>query len=117
MASPEELMALGMAHSLARREGLTAHLAVTGAGTAQTDATALTGSFVEVGTAGSSTGVILQDGPSFAIVYNGGSNALKVYPPVGSYMNGTQNAAFSVTNAKTGVFMRTGVRWIGILSA
>jgi hypothetical protein len=98
MASPAELMALGMAHP-----GLPAglHCATRRHRGGQRDnrRNGLTGSFIEVGTAGASTGVKLP-GPSFYVVYNGGANAVKVYPPTGSYMNGTQNAAFSVTNAK-----------------
>lgn len=117
MASPAELMALGMGHSLAYRLGCIAQLAVTAAGSAATDATALTGSFIEVATCGSGAGVKLPDGPGVYVVYNGGANALKVYPPTGSYMNGTQNAAFSVTNAKTGIFFREEARIIGVLSA
>lgn len=117
MASTAELMALGMAHSLAYRLGSDPTLAVTAAGSTQTDATALTTAFTEVGTAAASTGVILPANASFYVVYNGGANAVKVYPPVGSFMNGTVNAAFSVTNAKSAIFFRSNLRFIGVLSA
>lgn len=118
MSASNELMGLGMPAALASQLGANAQTAVTAAGSTQTDATALTGEFVEVATAGASTGVKLPaSGASFYIVYNGGANAVKVYPPVGSYMNGTQNAAFSVTNAKTGIFFRSALRFIGVLSA
>ncbi len=117
MSSQTELMSLGMPHALAFKIGAETQLTVTAAGTTQADATATTGGFIEVGTAGSSTGIILSNGMGTYVVYNGGSNAVKVYPPVGSYMNGSQNAAFSVTNAKSAIIYRSGLRFIGVLSA
>lgn len=119
MANAAEIMEAGLPWLGGMMLGADVTLAVTAAGSAQTDATALTSAFVEIGTAGASTGVRLQaDGtPSFYAVVNGGANAVKVYPPVGSFMNGTVNAAFSVTNAKTAFIFRSGNRYIGILSA
>lgn len=117
MSSPAELMALGLSSFLANRIGAEVATAVTAAGTNQATATALTAAFVEIGTAGASTGVMLQSFPDVFVIYNGGANTVAVFPPVGSYMNGSQNASFSVTNAKTAIFFRSGVRYIGVLSA
>lgn len=117
MSSTAELMASGMAASAANQLGSDTVTGIVAAGSTQTDATALTVEFVEIATAGASTGVKLNDGASVYVVYNGGANAVKVYPPVGSFMNGTVNAAFSVTNAKTAIFFRSNLRFIGVLSA
>lgn len=117
MSSPSELMECSLPWQAALQLGADVQTAVAGAGSAATDATVCVAQFIEVATAGSGTGIKLPDGSSVYVVYNGGANALKVYPPTGSYMNGTQNAAFSVTNAKTGIFFRSAARFIGCLSA
>jgi hypothetical protein len=119
MANTSEVMEVGLPWLGGMMLGADVTTAVTAAGSAQADATALTSAFVEVGTAAASTGIRLQpDGiPSFYAIFNGGANAVKVYPPVGSFMNGTVNAAFSVTNAKTAFIFRSGNRYIGVLSA
>ncbi len=117
MSSKREVMAAGENAVLARQLGSDQQLAVTAAGSSQATATVCKGEFIEVGTAGSSTGIQLPAEGSVYVVSNGGANALAVFPPVGSYMNGTQNASFSVTNAKTGIFFRSENRYIGILSA
>jgi hypothetical protein len=117
MSSRVELMGFKMPWGLAGQLGSHVQTAVTAAGTAITDATACTGAFIEVATAGSNSGIQLPDGSSVYVVYNGGANAVKVYPPTSSYMNGTQNAAFSVTNAKSAIFFRADARFIGVLSA
>lgn len=117
MSSTPELLSLGLPWQLAAQLGADAQTAVSAAGTTQATATAATGQFIEVGTAASNAGVMLPDGASVYVVYNGGANTMKVYPPVGSYMNGSQNAAFSVTNAKSAIFFRSAARFIGVLSA
>lgn len=117
MSSRAELMGLKMPAALAGQLGAHVQTAVTAAGTAITDATACAGAFIEVGTAGANSGIQLPDGASVYVVLNGGASTVKVYPPTGSYMNGTQNAAFSVTNAKSAIFFRADARFIGVLSA
>ena len=117
MSGSNELMGAGMPAALANQLGADQQLTVTAAGSSQTTATVCTGEFIEVGTASSNTGILLPDGASIYVVYNGGSNPVKVYPPVGEYMNGSQNAAFSVTNAKSAIIFRSNGRYIGVLSA
>ena len=117
MATTAELMAAGFSAAQASVLGADNATGITAAGTTQATATALASAFTEVGTAAANSGVLLPAFPKTCIVSNGGANAIKVYPPVGHYMNGTQNASFSVTNAKTATFYRSGQRWIGVLSA
>ncbi len=119
MASKGEHMASGMSAVLAKTLGMEVTTGVVAAGTTQLNATALTTEFIEIATASASTGVRLPPSgdASFFVVYNGGANAVLVYPPVGSIMNGASNAGFSVTNAKTGMFFRSGLRYIGVISA
>lgn len=119
MATATELMGLGFSAAQANALAGASSTALTATGSTQTDALALAVPFNEFGTVGSGTGARLPPAsgqPPFTI-YNGGSNALKVYPASGEYMNGSQNASFSVTNAKSAVFMPCGNRWIGKLSA
>ncbi len=117
MSLPTELMGLGLPHSLANHLGSDVTTGVVAAGTTQTGAKALTTGFNEIATAAANSGVMLDSFSDFHLIFNGGANPVSVYPPVGSYMNGTQNASFSVTNAKTAFFFRSGLRYIGVLSA
>jgi hypothetical protein len=117
MSSATELMAGGLPATLANRLGSDTQTAVTAAGTTTADATVCVGEFIEIGTAGANTGIRLPDGGDTYVVRNGGASTVKVYPPTGSFMNGTQDAAFSVTNAKTAIFFRADLRFIGVLSA
>ena len=117
MSTPAELMAQGMPAALALKIGADIGTGVVAAGTTQLTATALAAGFNEVATAAANSGVILPVNADTCNVYNGGASPLSVYPPVGCYMNGALNAAFSVTNGKTGSFHRSGNRYIGNLSA
>lgn len=119
MAQPSELMGLGIASPAARALGQTQTLAVSAAGTTQATATAVSDGFVDVTTAASNAGVILPVAAGAAItsVRNGDSNTMKVYPAVGDLMNGTANAAFSITTGKVAIFIPSGNRWHANLSA
>ena len=121
MAQANEIEAAGVAAGAARLLGQTTpNTGLSGAGTTQADATALTtGSFNEFSTVGANSGAVLPSATGSAIVaiYNGGANALKVYAASGEYMNGTQNGYLSVTNGKSAIFIPSGLRWIGNLSA
>lgn len=93
---------------------------LTATGSAQGDALALTSSFSAFGTVAASTGCILPSASNAGpyLIVNGGANALSVYPASGEYINaGSQNAAFSVTAAKTAMFFPAGNRWFAVLSA
>lgn len=113
-----ELMGLGMPHGNANQIGFdTAAGSLTATGSSQTDALVLTSNFNRFGTVGSSTGAVLpaarSQGP--VVIYNGGANALTVYPNGSEKINNT--TSFSVTNAKSAVFFAAGNEWIAILSA
>lgn len=121
MAQANEIEAAGVAAGVARLLGQTTpQTAQTATGSTAADALALTtGGFYEFGTVAASTGAILPTatGTPQVVIYNGGSNALTVYPQTGEYINGTQNGTFSVTNGKTATFTPSGLRWIANLSA
>ena len=117
MSSATELMAGGMPATLANRLGSDVQTGVVAAGTTTADATVCTGEFIEIATAGANSGIRLQDGGDTYVVRNGGASTVKVYPPTGSFMNGTADAAFSVTNGKTAIIYRSDARFTGVLSA
>ena len=98
---------------------------LTAAGTTQTTALALTADVNSVGTTALSSGVILPATASQSdtvVVFNGGANALEVYPPVGGTINGgATNAGVSLATLKGAEFRCVaasgGLTWIAILSA
>jgi len=117
MSTPAELMAGGMPALLANRIGADVATGITAAGSSQATATVLSAGFNLIGTAAASTGVLLPSNTDSVSLFNGGASPVSVYPPVGSFMNGVVNAAFTVTNGKTASFHRSGNQYIGNLSA
>lgn len=119
MPSKAALMAGGMPAAQASRLGFDdPSAALTATGSVQDDALAIAGDYAVFGTVAASTGAILPASNGMFIVINGGANALKIYPPVGLAINGgSANAAFSVTNAKTAIFIMNGRAIAAILSA
>lgn len=66
-------------------------VSVSAAGTTQATATILIGGLNWITTAAASSGVLLNAAAitgSSQAVYNGGANAVKVYPPTGAQING-----------------------------
>lgn len=96
--------------------------AITAAGTTQATATELKSAVNFIATAASGTGVVLASlatpGDS-QLVYNGGANAVKVYPPVGAKINGlATNAAASIATGTACEFhCGTPTQWAAVLSA
>jgi len=82
----------------------------TAAGSAQGDAYAIVAEATLFTTVASSTGAVLpaDAGPKSEYrVYNGGANALAVYPPSGGKINnGSADAAISVASGKGAVLTR-----------
>lgn len=96
-------------------------IALTATGATQATALALTAGNNFVGTAAAGTGGILPTGNpgDMVFVYNGGSNALLVYPPVGGAVNNTAaNTGFSVATLKSAIFVYSGaINSASLLSA
>lgn len=91
------------------------------AGTTQGTATSITAASTYVGTAAASSGVVLpssQPGDEF-LIYNGGANALTVYPHSGGKVNGlSTNTGFLLgTNTAVRCYCHTTTQWIAMLSA
>ena len=91
------------------------------AGTTQGTATALTNSLNGITTAASGSGVVLYAASAgdSQIVYNGGANAVKVYPPSGAKINGlpTNSPALLATNTACEYWFLSATQVIGVLSA
>jgi hypothetical protein len=120
MATADKLVKSGIwpdqAKQLAVGDGKTA---LTAAGSAQTDALALTADVSKIGTAAASTGVILRKAIGMQVVYNGGAQTVAVYPPLtGTINSGAANAAFNVATTKSACFYsHDGVTFVANLSA
>lgn len=128
MSSPSRLMAAGMPAAQASQIGLDSAWGLTATGTNAATALVLTGDFANFSTVASGTGTILPyaEGQPEQVIYNGGANALAVYPQATEYINGgSVGASFSVPAGKACVFYsgkNTAVSpavgaWIGNLSA
>lgn len=89
------------------------------AGTTQATATPVTTDIAMFGTVALSTGAVLKSDIGVKTVFNGGANALLVYPPVGGTINaGAANASFSVAIGKSAQFVsHDGRTFVGVVSA
>lgn len=93
---------------------------VTATGTNQATAYALTAADTEFTTVAAGTGAVIYAGTpgDEQSVYNGGANALTVYPPSGSKINGLAANAGVLVPTATGCLFRcmSSTRWMWILS-
>lgn len=119
MATIDKLAKLGMWAETAKAVAGDMATGATAAGTTQATALALSADHTKIGTAAASSGVILRKIGGMQTVYNGGANAVAVYPPVtGTINSGAANAAFSVATTKSAVFISAdGVNFVAVLSA
>lgn len=119
MAAVEDLMAEGMAANIAKQIGLEAPVTgLTATGSTQAGALALTSTFSVFGTVASSTGCLALTKDSF--IYNGGSNALTVYPPTSAWsINGMSAGTGISVPANKGVMLKSarGLNLAAIVSA
>ena len=97
-------------------------LLVVAAGTTQATATLLVNGMNGILTAAAGSGVILNANSLTSdcqVVYNGGANAVKVYPPTGGKINGlpTNTAMLLSPNTVCQFWFLTDTQVIGILSA
>ncbi len=101
MALKSELMAVGMAASLAKRIGFDPPAAFTANLTVQGTATLLTSNNANVTTSGGNTAVILNSGEERYYITTTGGQTMLVYPPSGMNFNGVSaNGSISVPNGK-----------------
>ena len=97
-------------------------LLVVAAGTTQATATLLVNGMNGILTAPANSGVILNSNSLTSdcqVAYNGGANAVKVYPPVGSKINGlpTNTPMILATNTACAFWFLSDTQIIGVLSA
>lgn len=94
---------------------------ITAAGTTQATATLLFNGVNMVGTAAAGSGVVLFSANSGTsqVVYNGGANAVTVYPPLGAKINGlaVNGGHLLATNTTCNYWITSSTQVIGILSA
>lgn len=108
----DNLVKTGMWGATANAVAGDVQTAVTAAGTTQATAYPLVRDITFVSTTAAGSGVVLQSnlksGDSI-VVFNGGANALLVYPPLGGTINGgAANAGASLATLKGAVFICAG---------
>lgn len=120
MALGHKLKGSGLSDLQVAAIGHDASSGLTATGTVQGDAYAMTAADNEFTTVASGTGAILYAGTpgDEQSVYNGGANALTVYPPSGSSINGlAANSGILVPTNTACIFKCvSSTRWVGILS-
>lgn len=118
MATINELMAAGIPAAAASRIAQdVANTGLTATGTTQANSLALTSRASIFSTVGSGAGCVLGERGTY-LIYNGGSNALLVWPPVGSSINnGSANASFSVAAGKSAQFTSNNLIYFANVSA
>lgn len=121
MALAREIMGGGISAIAADAIQGGVNLTITAAGTTQATATALTTSNNQITTAASGSGVILpatQQG-DWVVLYNGGANAVAVYPNVGAKINSltTNGSALLAPNTACIYFCFSSTQWVCDLSA
>ena len=121
MALAKDIMGGGFSGGQATQIAGSRATGLTAAGTTQGTALALTASFNALSTVASGAGVILYDGSlsDSQIVYNGGANAVTIYPPVGDAINqvAVNGGVLLATNTMMILFKTSTTQWNAILSA
>lgn len=108
MSQLSQLSTSGLSAVAATAVNGTTVTSVTAAGTTQATATPLAATNNFIGTAAASSGVILPFGNAgdTVFVYNGGANAVTVYPPLGGTINNlSANTGLSVATLKSANFV------------
>src|SRR5690242_6265675 len=98
MPLQQRLVVAGLSAATAKAIQGTVASGLTATGSTQAGALALGADFNDFSTVASGTGALLppMNPGDEVFVYNGGANALSVYPPVGVAINGgSANAAYS----------------------
>ena len=122
MAYAKTIMGTGFSAGQALGIGGGTTTGVSAAGTTQATATTLGPlAIVSVDTVGAASGVVLTAGApgDMIVVFNGGANTLKVYPPSGAQFNalGNNNSfTLGITSAAE-CYCISGTKWVVNLSA
>jgi len=95
---------------------------ISAAGATQGTATALTNAVNFLSTVASGTGVVLSSSATAGdsqLVYNGGANPVKVYPPSGASINGLATNAAATVGVRQACEFHCGsaTQWAAVLSA
>lgn len=104
MPATDALMGEGMAAQLANRVGGIYQL-LAGVGTAQVGAGKILAKNVEVTASAGQTAIVAPTGfPIYEEInlFNSSTTGALVFPPVGDYMNGVQNASVTLPSVKSG---------------
>lgn len=121
MATKAELMAGGMPAALANKIGQDATVSgITATGSTQNDAFQIVSSSTIFGTVAASTGAILPSahGKGLYTIFNGGANALTIYPAVGEKINNSAtNASISIPTSKGVALIGSNNQWNATISA
>lgn len=121
MTQAKNMMPGGVPAGMAKAINGAVAATVSAAGTTQGTATSLKADINYISTAAASSGVILPaaETSDSLIVYNGGANAVLVYPPLGAKINAAAtNGGVSVaTGTRCDFTCVTATQWIGNLSA
>lgn len=118
-----DIMGGGLSSGAAQAMGGSVASAVSAAGTTQSDATEVTASLNVITTAAASSGVKVYNGVvgDSQVIYNGGANQVKVYPPTTGSQKFNQlaaNAGFALpVNTGALVVKVTSTQWLVFLSA
>jgi hypothetical protein len=95
--------------------------AISAAGTSQGTATALTNTLNGLSSVAAGAGVVLYAGSAgdCQLVYNGGANAVRVYPPSGATINGlaANTPHILATNTACEYWFLSATQVFGVLSA
>lgn len=117
MPSKAELMASGLAYNVAGKLGVEPLASVTAAGSSQTTATALVGSFANVTTSLIGSGVKLFSAFDRNFVWNAGPSTLTVYPPTGCTIVGlAQNAGMTLAPNNGVIVEGDGTNLLGLFT-
>ena len=115
-------MQAGLTQFLVQAMCMDATASISAAGTTQGTATALGSAVNFISTAASGSGVVLSSSASAGdsqLVYNGGANPVKVYPPSGASINGLSANAPAIVGVRTACEFHCGsaTQWAAVLSA
>ena len=122
MGYAKNIMAAGIPATAAAADTISSvQTAISAAGTTQGTATTIQADWNDLGTVASGAGVILYNGVigDSCYVYNGGANAVKVYPPLSGQINQlSANTAHVLAPNTAAVYYKiTSTAWRGIVSA